>query len=976
MVYTPAGNARINALQDEDKLTGTGTNATLTAEVGNIDGLNAGAQTTTITPKLTNVSTVNVNFTGSGAAAVNTLDLQDSTGVNTFNINRITDVNNNVVVKNFAAVPADLSVNNTNSPAAIVTFNTLAAAAAGTADAEAMLLNNVNLLALNLNSGLAIGATGNGIENVTMTSSGSANTLTAFSDTDISNLTINGAQALTIGTIGFNNTGKFTTIDGSTATGNLNLTIDAALNAATKAVPFGMSNGDVLFNIKTGSGNDTINGTDAMLGSSNDVFDMGAGTDTVALSNAATTIFTNSAAGAVTGQFNNVEAVTMTRNGTSAAATNLTVDMSKFTGDQTISLVDKDTIAGGLTTFTLNKLSAVEAGQITIVHSGATAQSAVNDGLANNLVVANMATDTASDTVGLTIATGTNADPRFNTQLTAAAVENVTLTDSDAEDNTVQLNSFAAETGTITVKGGTAGNFMNLDATANAYGKVTTGATGDATTVGAATLTYLGAATTSVRDTAVSSVLNASAGGELLVATKIDSSTYAGDMIARVGVANQNITMGTGNDTIVFADRAGITATTAGLTINDTVSGGTGTDTIVLDGTGAQTLGASEWTNLTGIDALRLAGNAGSTFNVTVTNQLVTQSDNKTNFAITNNDGLLSNAAENTATIDLRALDASHFVTFTGANGDGVAAQAGRAVQTIIVNDVNANGSNVLNGGDKDSIDTYALNSTKATTGVLYTTQAAADAAYTAAVAAGTDGNNNVLNVFNTAQVTIGDLANVSNFSKIQFNNDQAVAQTLNLTLDNATVDRMVDASHAANSTATETLMVNALDSTTVTGAVDNMTINAGTLSSSFGVNVLAGRGSNNITTGAGADSVTLLGNYTTGTYPVANVNGAAINTYANGTAGARAVNDVIDLGAGANTLTTYGAIKLVDATLLSTGGTLAMVANSAVVMTAAQFAAVVNVSASVSAALPVIVVPVKLAVVIVNVSLMPLVPL
>ncbi|MBP9526733.1 MAG: DUF4214 domain-containing protein, partial [Laribacter sp.] len=48
MVYTPGGNNRINALQDEDTLTGTGTNPILNASLGNSNDNGA----TTVTPKL------------------------------------------------------------------------------------------------------------------------------------------------------------------------------------------------------------------------------------------------------------------------------------------------------------------------------------------------------------------------------------------------------------------------------------------------------------------------------------------------------------------------------------------------------------------------------------------------------------------------------------------------------------------------------------------------------------------------------------------------------------------------------------------------------------------------------------------------------------------------------------------------------------------------------------------------------------
>ncbi|MCB1976464.1 MAG: hypothetical protein KDE66_05565, partial [Nitrosomonas sp.] len=62
LVFTPGGNDRINALQDEDVLTGAGTNPTLTATLGNANDNGA----TIITPTLTGIETLNASFTGSG----------------------------------------------------------------------------------------------------------------------------------------------------------------------------------------------------------------------------------------------------------------------------------------------------------------------------------------------------------------------------------------------------------------------------------------------------------------------------------------------------------------------------------------------------------------------------------------------------------------------------------------------------------------------------------------------------------------------------------------------------------------------------------------------------------------------------------------------------------------------------------------------------------------------------------------------
>ena len=102
LVWSPGGDERINALQDEDVLTGKGANPTLNATLGNAED-NGG---TIITPKLAGIETVNVAFTGSstgGNGAVNALDLQDATGVKAVNITRVTQAVNEAEVGNLMA---------------------------------------------------------------------------------------------------------------------------------------------------------------------------------------------------------------------------------------------------------------------------------------------------------------------------------------------------------------------------------------------------------------------------------------------------------------------------------------------------------------------------------------------------------------------------------------------------------------------------------------------------------------------------------------------------------------------------------------------------------------------------------------------------------------------------------------------------------------------------------------------------------
>ncbi|MBC3921198.1 hypothetical protein H8L32_27315, partial [Undibacterium sp. CY18W] len=107
----------------------------------------------------------------------------------------------------------------------------------------------------------------------------------------------------------------------------------------------------------------------------------------------------------------------------------------------------------------------------------------------------------------------------------------------------------------------------------------------------------------------------------------------------------------------------------------------------------------------------------------------------------------------------------------------------------------------------------------------------------------------------------------------------------------------------------------------------------------------------NFLSLGAGADRVVLLGNYVAGTYNTTE-NGVNLNAQSTATAVARVVTDTINLGNGNDTLVTYGAINLAGAQL---SGIENITANSAVVITASQYAALVAARAALSLSTPVI---------------------
>ncbi|MFZ6723781.1 beta strand repeat-containing protein, partial [Undibacterium sp. Ji49W] len=136
-----------------------------------------------------------------------------------------------------------------------------------------------------------------------------------------------------------------------------------------------------------------------------------------------------------------------------------------------------------------------------------------------------------------------------------------------------------------------------------------------------------------------------------------------------------------------------------------------------------------------------------------------------------------------------------------------------------------------------------------------------------------------------------------------------------------------------------------------VANATVGVSIDAGALTAQSALDVTLGRGANFLSLGAGADRVVLLGNYVAGTYNVTE-NGVNLNTQSTATAVARVVTDTINLGNGNDTLVTYGAINLAGAILSNIES---ISANSALVITASEYNALVAARNALSLSTPVI---------------------
>ena len=272
--------------------------------------------------------------------------------------------------------------------------------------------------------------------------------------------------------------------------------------------------------------------------------------------------------------------------------------------------------------------------------------------------------------------------------------------------------------------------------------------------------------------------------------------------------------------------------------------------------------------------------------------------------------------ANSSVQIDARTLVSSNSFNYNGQETDAAQGTAATADRFIFA-DANINGSAVIDGGD--NVDARVQNA-------------------------------DVVEVRNTAVVSSGDLANISNVGTLELRSDLSVAQTYTVELNNTVLDRM-DSSQAATTLLPEAFTVRVLPNQDTTASADVLNLDGSTVSNAFNLVVGGGRGVNTINLGtaagvtSGNDNVVLWGGFAAGTYAGVDAAGrsVAVESDFNGAAagqGIRVVNDLINLGAGNDTLTTYGAINLAGATLT---GIENLVANSAVVMSAAQFRAITS---------------------------------
>lgn len=574
LVYNPAGTDRINALQSEDSLTGTGANPTLNAVLGNKNDNGA----TSVTPTLKNIETINLEITGD----TTTLDVRFADKLSTLSINKLTaEAGNTVTIDNIGQPAANLTVKDSALVGNTVEFNYVDNVLPGTtADGKAE-TGNVTVSSVNMTK-LHVGNATNkqGFETLNLAVS-KINQISSLEAVDLENLKISGS-----GTLSIVNTTQQTDRVQYKAAGiaigdGLGIrTIDlsgfntAGLATDTAAVDISnalgghadpANSGQKYFSTTTGSkGNDTFWSTTDLAVDSATLKDSivgGDGTDTLKLVDASikrvdevtTKTVTTKAIASVTA----VEKLDVILQGGGAETVNLAAFDSALTSVMLRNEQSTGAAAAVASTFTLREVnSTLGAAGISLQHAsgaGATGQgtpTAVVDTVEIRLADASG----SKDTVALTVKTDLNTSSTYDYAIKLEAerdaagaykgfVENLTINDSDNETNTVTKisgndskgsDTALGLTGTVTLAGGTAGK-------------------------GYTVTTALSAATVDA-STQLSNLT-------LRVAEPTDTNNYGTTVVA------QTVKLGSGDDTLTF-DGANY------LSGIDTLTDAGGTDTV------------------------------------------------------------------------------------------------------------------------------------------------------------------------------------------------------------------------------------------------------------------------------------------------------------------------------------------------------------------------------------------------------------
>jgi hypothetical protein len=616
-VYTPGGNDRINSLQDEDVLDGGAGDDTIniTVTTANDNGNNI------ITPTMSNIENVNVNFANSGAT--DELDFQDVTGVVDLALTRIS-TDGTATIDNIQDVIATLALSDSGEDTDSIVISFDDEVLGGAADALAMSVNGVDVASLEVD-----GEDGEGYETINMAASGDL-IADDFEIDGTETLNIAGAGDVTLGGFSVSN-GHLATIDASGSTGDMD--IELGDDNIVEARISGSSGADIDFTYTGSAGNDYIRVDDESLSAAptggdddngHDTIDGGAGDNTLDFTVDTTRDL-----------IHNDVTVSNIQNVHIDATAAVTVDLDGQQFGEATGSADVDTItvrnniaAAGVADFDLNDLDAGVL--VRVQHSSADA----NDDVGDTDVYVHQADGTGTaDTQTVEIISGTNTSETFDFTLDIQAndadaadvndaeVESVTIIDSDTENNIVTLSSVAEHDGTLTLSGGRADDTFSINGN--------------------------------------------------VIATTVDGRLQLSDVSLDLGAADQDIDMGSGDDNLYFQ-------TIGGFTDDDNVVGGAGDDVLWA---GYEADSDSDL-NVSGVERINLDADGGTiTVDVSESDDITTvgivSNAHADNVTAGDETDIINLIADNISTIhfvgDTKAVDDYNGLTITDEDADNPA---------------------------------------------------------------------------------------------------------------------------------------------------------------------------------------------------------------------------------------------------------------------------------------------------------------
>lgn len=676
-------------LQGSDKIDGAGGTDTLSLSMSqNWAGFTTGSMKNVETVNITNASTANLSYSGTGSTGV-TKYVIDSTKAS-------------VTLSDLAAL-ADLEVTGPANTATITAvYDAASTVATGTqTDTQKLKVTNVgtaNTKTDGTNNAKIGTVTIAKVEALALETAGDANTLNLTGVSDAKTITVTGAGTTEIQTVG----AATTSFDASAATGKMIATLTAA---ATNS----------LASVKTGSGDDTVTvALDDLTSAA--VISGGTGADTLVVSSAAKTLQATmsgfetmkvSAAG-ITG------AVTFSgTNVTDLETVNLDIAAGAgLGGNFSMANMGAKALTVNAQAATGNTFSADNSGAVTLNYaktSAATAAATSTTAMTFNnasaltvnvgeLVVANGAITTlTTGAVALNVASKVvnNAETtKFTNTLNADTASSLTIK-ADGELSAATLNVAKATTVNITAGATAAGDIVELGAEGATSMTITAGAKGldmesgagnslltklqtlTASTEGhldftgvdmgaAASITLTGAASTSKTTLATLGTATTQSYNLSLTASGQKAGLTAGAINAGTAAATVDVSAVTGNVTL-----ATLTAD-AGVTLNAKNLGGTLAQTgAITTTTGSISVDVSSATGAATVGALTSTGNKGDV-TVDATSSIggiVTGVITGNNVTVKGTNALGAVKVNNVATADgTKDVDAKTSFTYYGTN--------------------------------------------------------------------------------------------------------------------------------------------------------------------------------------------------------------------------------------------------------------------------------------------------------------------